>query len=176
MTKARNDHDENGLKTHPFQIPATLRNELDEKMSAQTEPSYQAWKAADRRITKLSKGALILMGSVYRGDDQRHELVHQGCANSFWVSVNEILAEGLDICPYCNLATDLGTFCPIEVLQDFVLTESLENAFFYRTNDLGLPIDVFDFYCLVCKRPYRTTYRNWWENRGRSNGCPDCSK
>lgn len=175
MTKVNNEEACSRRKLLPFLGFDKLRETLDENLRSPKTSSYQAWKAATKRIQSISGGALVLTGNSYRGDDHRHQVIHKVCGNRFVISIDEINSKGTDTCPFCFMSFDLTTFGTIEALQSFVIAESHENAYFYANNVMGAPDEVYSFYCLRHEKPFCTTYSKWWQNRGETNACPECS-
>lgn len=136
--------------------------------------SYQVWKAARLQLLELSGGHFELAGNSYRGDQVRHRIIHKECGGHFWASIQEVEAYGSDLCPYCNIPRDLSVFGNMQAVQLFVSKASFGGAYFFAGNKLGAPDAYYQFQCLRHQIAYQPTFTDWWNNRGESNGCPEC--
>lgn len=138
--------------------------------------NYQLWKHARQQVQQMTHGMLDLIACPYRGDKVRHPIYHHKCCNTFYSSLEEIRSKGTDNCPFCTMPNSLAPFGSVHTIQKFVTTESLTNAYFYTTNALGDSDDIYSLYCLRHHMPYRTTFRTWWNSKGKTNGCPVCQQ
>ena len=136
---------------------------------------FKERRQAESRLQELSNGNLALLASVYSRDDERHQLVHEGCGRPFAASLDEVKKIGPDkICPYCHHADDLTRFGAIEQVQHYVIDASQSAVYFYAANTLGSPDEQYHFLCMLHRRPFQATFTDFQMNRGETNGCPLC--
>jgi hypothetical protein len=136
---------------------------------------YKDRQQAEARLQALSNGNLVLLSNIYSRDDERHQLVHEGCGLPFAASLDEVKKIGPDkICPYCHLADDLTRFGAVEQVQYYVIEASQSAVYFYASNTLGSPDDQYSFLCMLHRRLFQATFTDFQMSRGKTNGCPLC--
>lgn len=154
-----------------------ILNFLSARADAGADPWYPRLKEAQSAFRELSRGDLELMSSVYRGDDQRHQVLHLACGQFFWISMEELKTlSPKSACPHCHGTDDLSRFGTIENLQHSVIRGSLHGAYFYSLNPLGTAEQEYQFHCLRHRHSYLATFAEYQRTKPRSNGCPLCAK
>ena len=142
-----------------------------------TDPWFPKLKTARTAFRKLSNGELELLTTVYRGEDQRHEVFHHACGQHSWISLKELqtLPPG-KFCPHCHGTEDLARFGCIENIQVSVFRQSGDATYFFACNPLGTADQVYIFWCLHHRCSYEATFAEFQRNKSKSNGCALCKQ
>lgn len=158
-----------------------IREAIIHFLSVRADTGADSWyprlKEARSAFRELSRGDLEIMSSVYRGDDQRHQVLHLACGQFFWISMEELKTLAPEsVCPHCYGTDDLSMFGTIENLQQSVIRGSQHGAYFYSLNPLGTAEQEYQFNCLRHHHSYLATFAEYQRTKPRSNGCPLCGK
>lgn len=166
-----------GNRSAPEPIRWAILHFQSVRAKADSDSWYPRLKDARTAFRQLSRGDLELMSSVYRGDDQRHQVLHLACGQFFWVSMEELKTLSPEsACPHCHATDDLSRFGTIENLQYSIIRGSQQGAYFYSLNPLGTAEQEYQFHCLRHRHSYLATYAEYQRTKPRSNGCPLCAK
>lgn len=142
-----------------------------------TNPWFPKLKTARAAFRKLSDGELELLATVYRGDNQRHEVFHHACGQHSLISLRELqsLPPG-KFCPHCHGTKDLARFGCIENIQVSVFHQSGGAAYFFACNTLEAADQDYHFWCARHRRSYHATFAEFQRTKSKSHGCPLCKQ